>query len=264
MTPMLRQIMGSVHKRLENSQRELPLLELKKLILSSPGRNGFAEMFRDEGYHIIAEVKFDSPSEGEIYRPREPVPIAEQYLQHGARAISVLTELDHFMGDPLFLKAIRSRFPEARLLMKDFLVSEYQVAMARYLGADAALLIVALLEQEKLKEMISHCQTYEICPLVEVHDAEEFQKALNVGAKLIGVNNRNLRTMKVDLDVCRGLASFKNEDTILIAESGLTSGENIRELFELGYRGFLMGTTFMKSENPGDSLRELMGDLSAN
>jgi indole-3-glycerol phosphate synthase len=205
---------------------------------------------------VIAEVKFVSPSEGSLRggaSAHEAARIAQSYAKAGAAAISILTEPEFFGGDPEYLVAARTAAPDACLLMKDFFVDPYQFELARACGADAILLIVALLGP-RLPEMAEAARALGLSALVEVHDEAEAEAALAVGADAIGVNSRDLRTLKTDLDVARRLAPLARRGSVAVAESGLRSRAEIDELGLLGYKGFLIGTTFMKSEDPGAAL----------
>ena len=205
---------------------------------------------------VIAEVKFVSPSEGVLRggaSDSEAARIASSYLQSGAAAISILTEPEFFGGDTAYLSAARAASPEACLLMKDFFVDAYQFELARACGADAILLIAALLGP-RLPELAAAARALGLSTLVEVHDEAEAEAALSVGADAIGVNSRDLRTLKTDLDVARRLAPLACRGAVAVAESGLRSRAEIDELALLGYRGFLIGTTFMKSDDPGAAL----------
>jgi indole-3-glycerol phosphate synthase len=220
----------------------------------------FRAAFDRPGLNVIAEVKLASPSEGPIAPGADPVRVASDYLAHGAQAISVLTERDHFAGDPAYLGAIRARHPQARLLMKDFVVDEWQVARARADGADAVLLIVALLGESGLRRFLRTTRDAGLTALVEVHDAEEMRVAANEGASLIGVNNRDLKTLRVSLETSERLAPLAPSDATLISESGLSRRAELDRLRGAGYRGFLIGTTLLRTGCPGKSLAGLLAD----
>jgi indole-3-glycerol phosphate synthase len=205
-------------------------------------------------------VKFASPSEGVLRagasRPMAAI-IASSYIAAGASAISILTEPEFFGGDPSFLSGARELRPDACLLMKDFLVDPYQCDLARACGADAVLLIAALLGP-RLPELAAAARERGLSALVEVHDEAEAEAALAAGAEVLGVNSRDLRTLKTDLNVARRLAPLARRAPAAVAESGLRSRAELDELRELGYRGFLIGTAFMKAKDPGVALAELL------
>jgi indole-3-glycerol phosphate synthase len=186
------------------------------------------------------------------------VVVAGQYAHAGAAAISVLTEPDFFDGSLDALARIRSAFPHVPLLMKDFIVDEYQLLQARAAGADACLLIAALLGEAELARLHALAKRLGLTPLVEIHDESELAVARRLGAELIGVNNRNLATFEVSLDVARRLAAAAWAGPVLIAESGIESSAEINELASLGYKGFLVGTSLMRGGLPGRALRALL------
>ena len=209
------------------------------------------------GPNVIAEVKFASPSEGVLRlgaAPNEAARIAASYAHAGAAAVSVLTEPDFFGGDISFLAAARGSCPTTPLLMKDFMVDEYQLELARSAGADAVLLIAALLGP-RLRDMHEIARSLGLSALIEVHDEAEFDEALKAGGSLIGVNSRNLKTLKVDLAVARRLAVRLPRGAIAVAESGLNSRADVDSLAALGYKGFLIGSALMRDAEPGAALK---------
>lgn len=221
---------------------------------------------KTSGPKIIAEVKFASPSQG-IYplsQNLKPEDIAQDYLKNGATALSILTEVDHFHGNPQNLQTIRKHFPDACLLQKDFMVDSYQFFEARVWGADAVLLIVALLGKERTQEFLHLSRSLGLSALVEVHNQAELDLATWIGATWIGVNNRNLKDLSVSLETSFELAkkfkplkSKSGSDLVLISESGIDTAEQLNALSHAGFDGFLIGTSFMKSGNPGSALAEL-------
>ena len=254
---VLDQIAARVRTRVAEARALEPLdALLRRADARQPG--DFRAAFCGPGIHIIAEVKRASPSEGPIAMDVDPAAVAGEYLAAGAAAISVLTERDHFSGAPAHLAAIRQRHPGARLLMKDFVVDEWQVARARADGADATLLIVALLGATGLRRLLDAAREIGVSALVEVHDAEELRIAAGEGASLIGVNNRDLKTMKVSLATSERLASVAPAGATLISESGLARREELDRLGALGYRGFLIGTTLLRGGRPGATLAALL------
>ncbi len=210
------------------------------------------------GPQVIAEVKFTSPSEGILRKnpsPIEAARIAAAYASAGAAAISVLTEPHFFGGDPSFLAGARDSCPTTPLLMKDFVVDEYQFELARSIGADAVLLIAALLGP-RLGAMHSAAKSLGLSVLIEVHNEAEAEAALAAGGALIGVNSRDLKSLEVDLNVARHLAPLVCLPEITaVAESGLRSRSDLDSLSPLGYKGFLIGTSFMKLPDPASALK---------
>ena len=212
---------------------------------------------RAEGkMNIIAEFKRKSPSRGEIRPNADPAIIAKDYEAAGAAAISVLTEEDYFAGSLDDLRAVRqaTRLP---ILRKDFIVEEYQVYESAAAGADALLLIVAALDDETLMRLRLLCEDeLGMDALLEVHAHKEMDRAIGSGAQLIGVNNRNLSTLEVSLETSAQLAPLGAGHALLISESGIQSADDIRLLHELGYRGFLIGESLMRADDPITELRK--------
>lgn len=208
---------------------------------------------RRQGLAIIAEMKKGSPSEGVIREKFFPTQIAEQYVQAGADAISVLTDEDYFLGSLSHVIKIRP-FVDRPILRKDFIVDPYQVLEARAFGADAVLLIAAALEEDELAGLYE--KTYELGmeALVEVHNAEEMKMARKLGARIIGINNRDLATFEIDLKTTEELAPLADADTIIVAESGLHTAEDVMRMVDAGADAILVGTHFMRHENPGAAL----------
>ncbi len=261
--PEARGVLGRIAlhtlKRVEGIKRRMPLAELRAKPLYRRKPLDFALAFEGPGLRVISEIKFASPSEGFLgsWKPscEEAVRIAGAYLTAGAAALSVLTERHFFAGAPEHLAAVRERYPQALLLMKDFVMDPYQLELALACGADAVLLIAAL--GKDLRELLRAAKALGLSALVEVHTQEELLKAQEAGARIIGVNCRDLRTLRTDLQVARDLAGLV-QGPLLVAESGLGSRAELAELASLGYRGFLVGTRLMKAEDPGQALRELL------
>ena len=205
--------------------------------------------------NIIAEFKRASPSKGMINNTREPSEVAAAYYDGGAAAISVLTEEDFFKGSLDDLRAVRKAV-DLPILRKDFVLDEFQIREAAAAGADAILLIVAALSDEDLLRFSSVAQNLGLDALVEVHNRKEMTTAIDTGARLIGVNNRNLKTFEVSLDVSRDLIKYAPEGATMIAESGIGSRHDIEELSSLGYSGFLVGEALMMSGNAAKTLED--------
>ncbi len=225
--------------------------------------------FRDaliaaEAPAIIAEVKRRSPSKGEIRPDFEPVACAQQYAAHGAAALSVLTDEHYFGGHLGFLAKIRAEVSQP-LLRKDFMIDPYQVDEARVAGADAILLIAAALPAERMRELSEYARELSLDVLVEVHDEPELDRALALGADLIGVNNRDLATFTTDLATTEHLASVMaargtppgQGAVVLVAESGIRDRADIERLQAAGARAFLVGESLMREPDLGSALREL-------
>ena len=209
--------------------------------------------------NVIAECKRRSPSRGVLAADYDPVAIARQYAAGGAAAISVLTEPTFFDGSLDHLAAVRQAVT-LPLLRKDFMVDEYQLLEARANGADAALLIVAALTQADLVRLQCRAWDLGLAALVEVHDDEELSRAIDSGARIIGVNNRNLRTLAVDVAASRRLGARIPANVVGVSESGLMSRADLEELAGQGYKAFLIGERFMTAPDPAEAIAELIGE----
>ena len=212
---------------------------------------------RRDRVNIIAECKRRSPSRGVLRQQYEPAALAAAYEDAGAAAISVLTEPTFFDGSLEHLRAVKSRVG-VPVLRKDFVIDEYQIAEAAAEGAEAVLLIAAALSDEDLKSLYAASTAAGLDALIEVHDEVELDRALSAGATLVGVNNRNLRTLAVDVKVSADLIGRIPRDVTAVAESGLTSASELAALRRSGYRGFLVGERLMTNADPGEALRDLL------
>jgi indole-3-glycerol phosphate synthase len=211
-----------------------------------------------EGPGIIAEIKRASPSRGWIRRDLDAVTTAGAYLAGGAWGISVLTENRSFGGTLRDLSDVRAAFPEATLLRKDFVLDEYMLAESRAHGADLVLLMVSVLG-EKTVEMARSACAHRLEPLVEARDAAEIAVAVRSGARLIGINNRNLDTLTVDLSTGARLLPCLPEGVVPVIESGISSAEQVREFHVAGARLFLIGESLAGSKDPADTIRSYVG-----
>ncbi len=245
----LRELVGAKHR--------LPAESIESVLDRAPDVRRLKAALARHNPAIIAEIKKSSPSAGNLCPDFDPIKIARAYQEAGAAAISVVTEARHFHGRLETLAVLRwnSGLP---LLRKDFIVDPYQILEARHAGADAVLLIAALLDNATLETLRRMAEGYGMEALVEVHDRTELQRALDCGASLIGVNNRDLRTFEVSLEVSIKLASSIPKEVTAISESGIHRSEDIRMLSEAGYRGFLVGEHLMRAPSPGVALSELI------
>jgi indole-3-glycerol phosphate synthase len=237
-----------------------PLSALKELIEDWPGPRSFADALTGCSGRlapIIAEVKKASPSKGVIREQFDPVAIALDYAAHGAAAISVLTEKRFFQGSPEYLTEIKKHVA-VPVLRKDFLFEVYQIYEARAMGADALLLIAAILEKDKLRELLNLTRDLGMEALVEVHTREELDMVLDSGARIIGINNRNLSTFETDIATTVELLKIIPDDKIVVSESGIASRDDILMLRSAGADGFLIGESLMRHESPGAKLAELI------
>jgi indole-3-glycerol phosphate synthase len=236
---------------------EAPLAALRERPLYSKPARGFARALAGASRRIVAEVKRASPSKG-IIRPNfDPVAIARDYADHGASAISVLTEERFFQGSLDDLEQIHAAV-QVPLLRKDFILDPYQVMEAKSYGADAVLLIAALLEGAMMRDLHEQAGALGLDTVFEVHTAAELQSALAAGAQIIGINNRDLRTFKVDLAVSQKLVRLLPPGIAAICESGIDSIAQIRRVEEWGIHVFLIGESLMRAPEPGKKLRELL------
>ncbi len=211
---------------------------------------------RSDRVNIIAEIKRSSPSKGVIRGEVDVAKVARSYQSGGAAAISVLTEPAHFDGSISDL-VTAGKHANLPLLRKDFIVDEYQIIEAAAAGASAILLIVAALPLDELRALHTTAAKFGMDVLVEIHDEEEFQKAVDIGASIIGVNNRDLHSLEVSLDTSRSLIANKPEGVVMIAESGISTREEIDELRGLGFDGFLIGEALMRTGDVVGTLRGL-------
>ena len=212
----------------------------------------------DDPIRVIAEIKRASPSAGPIRAGADPADIAYQYERAGAAAISVLTDERFFDGHLSFLDRAGGA-TELPLLRKDFIIDAYQVVEARAAGADAILLIVAALDQERLSELLGEARRLGMDALVETHSQAEAERAVAAGAEIIGVNHRDLTTFSIDMSLSGRLRSQIPESAIMVGESGIHSAEDIRALGQAGVDAVLVGERLMRAESPGNALRELLG-----
>ena len=245
------------HKRreLDEAKRKLPLGELASAAADRSPAIDFAALHsKTLGVKIISEIKRASPSRGVIRDDFDHFSIAREYEDSGAFALSVLTDRRFFGGDISYLSDIRTH-SALPILRKDFTIDPYQVYEARCHGADLVLLIVAVLDRERIEEYLSLARSLGMNCIVEVHGEEELETALLAGSEIIGINNRDLRTFDVSLDVSRRLSGMVPEGKIIISESGISSAEDMAGLMACGIDTFLIGETFMKAESPGEALR---------
>lgn len=207
---------------------------------------------------IIGEVKKASPSKGIIKEDFNPVSIAKEYYAAGAKAVSVLTEKDYFLGNNNYLVNVRQTIP-IPVLRKDFIIELWQVYESRFLGADAILLIASILPDEALKKFLVVAKILGMECIVEVHTREEVERALHCGAGIIGINNRDLQTFEVNLKTTGELINYIPHDRVVISESGINTGKDIQYLREIGVDGVLIGETFMRSSSITAKMDELCG-----
>lgn len=258
MPDVLRQIIA--HKQAELARaRTLSPRELRVAVAHAPAVRDFAAALHGPQIRVIAEVKRASPSEGAIRTGIfDPAAIARSYAENGAAAVSVLTDERFFGGHLDHLCAVRATV-DLPVLRKDFIIDERQVIEARAAGADAVLLIVAALDRARLRVLQALAWDLGMAALVEAHDEVEVEVALDVGATVIGVNNRDLRTFITDLATTKRLASLVPPDRVLVAESGVHTREDVERLARAGADAVLVGTALMRAQDPAAALRTLVG-----
>jgi indole-3-glycerol phosphate synthase len=259
---LLEAIVAATRARVDAAIAREPRAPLERRAMSrAPDAAGFAErLSRSGSINVVAECKRRSPSRGVLRTAYDPVAIAIGYERAGAAAISVLTEPGFFDGSLAHLESVRAAV-KTPLLRKDFIIDEYQLLEARAAGADAILLIVAALDDGALAGLSKAARDLGLAALVEVHDAEECRRAIAAGAAIIGVNNRNLRTLQVDLDASREVAGVLPSSVLGVSESGLKTPADLQAMRALGYRAFLMGERFMIEPDPGAALAGLIQSL---
>lgn len=256
---ILKEIVAIKRREVERLKVETPVSELETRIEKQMAPLNFAGALMGESVRIIAEVKKASPAKGLLRSDFDPVDLATAYVENGAAAISVLTNADHFQGSIDHLSAVHLVTGPLRvpLLRKEFIFDHYQVHEARAYGADAVLLIVAMLTPAKLAELMTLAQRHWMQCLVEVHDERELLVALDAGAEILGINNRDLRTFQTSLEVTERLASLIPTGKVLVSESGIRSQEDIKRLRNVGAHAALIGEALVVANDPGARLREL-------
>jgi indole-3-glycerol phosphate synthase len=257
---ILDQIVADNRQELEDRKRITPLEDLKKMALAQPPPLDFASALRGEGVQLIAEVKKASPSKSVIRHDFDPAKIARIYAENGASAISVLTETKYFQGNLDYLEDVRKVLGNTKLplLRKDFIHDPYQVYESRAYGADALLLIVAILTPHKLAELLGLSHRLGMRCLVEVHDEAELETALKGGARIIGINNRDLKTFITDLTTTQRLRPLIPPDRIAVSESGIKTRSDMEKMKQWGVDAVLIGEAFMSAPDIAAKMKELL------
>ena len=258
---ILDQLAGYARERVRQAKLKIPLEELKRQALLLPkGDFAFENALKKLDISFICECKKASPSKGLIAPDFPYLQIAEAYEAAGAACISVLTEPEWFLGSDIYLKEIAAAV-HIPCLRKDFTVDEYMLYEAKALGASAVLLICSLLSEEQIKAYIGICDELGLSALVEAHDEREAQTALRAGARVIGVNNRNLKDFSVDTENSRRLRELVPRDVLFVSESGVNCAEDVARLREIGADAVLIGETLMRASDKKARLDELRGVL---
>ena len=255
-TGELDEIVAAKRLDLAMEERAVPLPALIRQAHAAPPVRGFAAALAKPGLSVIAEVKRASPSKGMIAQDFDPAAIARQYGAGGASALSVLTERHWFLGCNRYLTQARAEV-SVPVLRKDFIISPRQVVGARAIGADAILLIAAILDDRTMAELFAAAREYGLDCLFEAHTEAEVKRAADCGAQLIGINNRNLKTMEVDLSAFEALRRHIPQGVLAVAESGIHSAGDARQMREAGADAVLVGESLMRSGDPAAALREL-------
>jgi len=250
-------ILTDKHNEVEQRKARRSEQSLRASIDRMAQPRSLAQALTGAGLAVIAEIKKASPSAGVIRPDFDPLAIAQSYIKAGADALSILTDEKYFHGSLTYIEQVRPVAP-VPILRKDFLIDAYQVLEARAVGADAVLLIVAALAQDQLKHLLDVTYGLGMEALVEVHSAEEMRTAIAVGANIIGINNRNLATFKIDLATTEQLAPLVPAGTVLVGESGLHTAADLQRMQRAGVQAVLVGTHFMKHPDPGLALQEFL------
>ena len=257
---ILDRIVADKREELAAAQRYVPFADLKARLPQAPPPRPFAQALRGDTVRLIAEVKKASPSRGLLREQFDPLALARAYAEGGAAAVSVLTDEPHFQGSLDHLTSIRDALPQGPpLLRKDFLFDHYQLYEARVHGADAVLLIAAILNPALLAQLIGLAKALDMEALVEVHDELELERALMASADLIGVNNRDLRTFEVDLATTERLRPLIPAEVTVVAESGILTRADIQRLQALDVHAVLIGEALVTAPDPAAKIRELFG-----
>jgi indole-3-glycerol phosphate synthase len=260
MSSILDKIFAAKRAELAEQRERVSLDAMEKAALRAPRPRDFVAALLNRKPAIIAEVKRASPSKGDIFPGLDPAAVARDYASAGAAAISVLTDR-HFKGSLSDLTAVRSAV-DLPILRKDFVFDPYQLYETRAAGADCVLLITAMLESPQLRVLAGLARELALAALVEVHNREEFSRASELGAELIGINNRDLHTFRADRATTSDLLSSYHGGALIVSESGIESSEHIRQLYADGARAFLIGESLLRSGTPRVSLAALVDSFS--
>jgi indole-3-glycerol phosphate synthase len=254
---ILDKIVAEKKRDVEDKKRSMPVTTLKERITGQAANRDFARALSGVGLKLIAEVKKASPSRGILCPDFDPQALARTYAQNGAAAISVLTEVNHFQGSLENLETISGEV-DIPILRKDFIFDEYQVYETAAGGADALLLITAILDSGQLEGLLALSRDLGLACLVEVHNENEVEKALLAGADVIGINNRDLNTFNVDIDTTRRLRSLIPEGKIVVSESGINTRNDIMKLNEWRINAVLVGEALVTTDDIPSKIKELL------
>jgi len=257
--PFLARIVSHKRDELANAPKKLSLATLQQMAQAQAAPRDFRRaLTTGESIAVIAEMKKSSPSAGVLRDDFNAVALAKSYAAHGAAALSILTDEKFFGGNVENLQKART-VCALPILRKDFILNPYQIWEARAFGADAILLIVAMLDRSQLFELLSAAEENGMQALVEVHNETELDRALLAGANLIGINNRNLRTFEVTLEITARLSKLIPSSCVRVAESGISSRDDVKRMADCGVDAILVGSHLMRQDDPGEALSKLTG-----
>jgi len=257
---ILQKIFDSKKRELDEISKKVPLKTIQASLSGVPEPRDFHSALtkgKERNNRIIAEVKKASPSKGVIREHFEPVKIAQSYELNGAAAVSVLTEEKYFMGNLNYLSDIKKNI-SLPVFRKDFLFDPYHIYQSKACGADALLLIAAILTKETIKNLLQLCDELSLCTVVEVHTERELETALQAGASIIGINNRDLNTFDTDISTTINLMKHIPHNVVVVSESGISNKDHIVKLKAAGVHAFLIGESLMKADDPGEKLQEFV------
>jgi indole-3-glycerol phosphate synthase len=257
---ILTKILDRKHEEVSERSKTVSIDDLRQQCRDADNVRGFIRSIENRINNnqpaVIAEIKKASPSKGLLRENFMPADIAASYSNHGAACLSVLTDKDYFQGHEEYLKQARSAC-ELPVIRKDFIIDPYQVYEARAIDADCILLIVAALDDQNLQQLYDLATELNMDVLMEVHDRHEMERALKTGARLIGINNRNLRTFETTLNTTLSMLDMVTENHILVTESGIHTKVDVQLMRSNGVNAFLVGKAFMRADDPGEKLAEL-------
>jgi indole-3-glycerol phosphate synthase len=256
---ILDEIVDWKRREVARRKRALSLADIQADIARAPTPRSLVDALRRPGVSLVAEIKRASPSKGLLRPDLDPAALAREYEANGASAISVLTDEHFFQGRLAHLRAVRREVPRVPVLRKDFVLEAYQVFEARAAGADAVLLIVAALSDDELRSLYRLARCLGMAALVEVHDEAELARALAIEPRIVGVNNRDLRTFQVDLETTARLRALVPDDVVLVAESGVHTPDDVARLAAMGADAMLVGEALVRAQDVGGKVRELVG-----
>ena len=265
MVDVLQKIIADKAEHIAQKKQEKSVHDLQLECQSIEAPRGFCQKLRDcqeqNKYGLIAEIKKASPSKGLIRADFNPEDLARQYQQGGATCLSVLTDMPYFQGDDSYIQAVRN-VVDLPVLRKDFMIDPYQIIESRSLGADCILIIMAALSDQQAQDLSGQAQELGMDVLVEVHNGAELQRAIPLGTEMIGINNRNLKTLAIDLATTEILSKDVPKERLLVAESGLYSHDDLLRMAKIGANTFLIGESLMRQDDVTEATRQILGQAA--